>query len=92
MLDTCNDQTFGGSFTSIVQKPPSSSGQKPTSSSGKGYGVWLTSFLKVVSGRTVVDIYHSFSIRVRAARYLMITLVTFPLNSDPSIFLPEAAV
>ncbi|WZY83782.1 hypothetical protein YC2023_030166 [Brassica napus] len=92
LLDTCNDQTFGGSSTSIVQKPASSSGQKPTSSSGKGYGVWLTSFLKVVSSRTVVDIYHSFSIRVRAARYLMITLVTFPLNSDPSIFLPEAAV
>ncbi|XP_033142293.1 polyadenylate-binding protein-interacting protein 4 isoform X2 [Brassica rapa] len=38
LLDTCNDQTFGGSSTSIVQKPPSSSGQKPTSSSGKGYG------------------------------------------------------
>ncbi|CAN6819271.1 unnamed protein product, partial [Brassica oleracea] len=38
LLDTCNDQTFGGSSTSIVQKPASSSGQKPTSSSGKGYG------------------------------------------------------
>ncbi|WZZ42467.1 hypothetical protein YC2023_038726 [Brassica napus] len=38
LLDTCNDQTFGGSSTSIVQKPTSSSGQKPTSSSGKGYG------------------------------------------------------
>ncbi|KAF8090349.1 hypothetical protein N665_0478s0011 [Sinapis alba] len=30
LLDTCNDQTFGGSSTSIVQKP--------TSSSGKSYG------------------------------------------------------
>uniref|UniRef100_A0A1J3J7V4 Polyadenylate-binding protein-interacting protein 4 n=1 Tax=Noccaea caerulescens TaxID=107243 RepID=A0A1J3J7V4_NOCCA len=36
LLDTCNDQTFGGSSTSDGQKPASSSWQKPTSSSGKG--------------------------------------------------------
>ncbi|XP_056842381.1 polyadenylate-binding protein-interacting protein 4-like isoform X1 [Raphanus sativus] len=38
LLDTCNDQTFVVSSTSSVQNPASSCGQKPSSSSGKGYG------------------------------------------------------
>ncbi|CAH8370000.1 unnamed protein product [Eruca vesicaria subsp. sativa] len=59
LLDTCNDQTSSGSSTSNVQNPASSSGQKPTSSGGKGYEVWLTSFLKgerqFVQNETNVD-------------------------------------